>query len=234
MKKIFALAIGLTPVIVHTFLSVCILFAFLIGCKFSLSNYTFFAVASLLFSLLSAVVVFLKKDSFSGKEFFLFGLSIPICFVDWLCYLIKSDSVVPVVCLLISIVCALAVNIKISRFKVSKIILSVLTPLVILALAFVSFITMLLGEFGVSTVVADIPSQNSRYFAQVVDIDQGAFGGSTAVDVFENRGMELGVCEFSDIPERVYIGEWGEYKDMNIYWKNDYCLIINSTEYIID
>ncbi len=234
MKKGLALTIGLAPIIIHTFLPVCILVAFLIGYEFSLFNYSFFAVVSLLVSLVSVVAVFLKKESFSGKEFFcLFGLSIPICFVNWLCYLAKGASVVPVVCLLICIVCAVAINIKISRFKVSKIILSVLTPLVISTLVFVSFVYMLLDNFGVSTVVNDIPSPNTRYYAQVVDVDQGALGGNTAVDVLENREIDLGVCEFSDIPERVYIGEWGEYKDMEIYWKNDDCLIINSTEYIV-
>ncbi len=232
VKKRLALFIGLLPVGIHAFLPFCILMGYLLGCEFSLFNYTFFAVVNLLFSVISVVAVFLKKESFSNKKFFcLFGLSIPVCFVDWLCYLIKSDSVVPAVCLLISLVCSVAVNIKISRFKVSKIILSVLTPLMILALVFVSFVYMLLDNFGVSTVIKDVPSPDGMYVAQVVDVDQGALGGNTAVDVFKNRGIDLFVCRFSDIPERVYIGEWGEYNDMDIYWKNDDCLIINSTEY---
>lgn len=231
-KKSLALFMGLLPVVTNAFLPVCILMGYLLGCEFSLFNYTLFAVLNLLISAISVVAVFLKKELFRGKVFFcLFGISIPICFVNWLCYLIKSDSVIPVVCLLISLVYAVAVNIKISKFKVSKIILSVLTPLIIVALIFVSFIYMLLGNSGVSTVIMDIPSPNSRYYAQVIDVDQGAFGGNTTVDVFENRGIDLFVCKFSDIPERVYIGEWGEYNDMDIYWKNNTCLIINSTEY---
>ena len=235
MKKQLKLFVALAPVVVHSFLPFCILFAFLFGYEFSLFNYTFFTVVSLLVSVISVAAVFFKKERFGGKEFFcLFGLSIPICFVDWLCFLVKSDSLVAVACTLISFACAVVVNIKISRFKVSKIILSVLTPLVISALVFVSFIHMLLDNFGVSTVVKDIPSPNSRYYAQVVDVDQGALGGNTAVDVFKNRGIDLCVCKFSDIPERVYIGEWGEYNDMDIYWENEGCLIINSNEYIVD
>ena len=35
-------------------------------------------------------------------------------------------------------------------------------------------------------------------------------------------------------PQTVYIGEWGEFKNMRIYWKNDECLVINSMEYEID
>ena len=235
MKNRLKLIVALAPVIIHSFLPFGMFFAFMFGYEFSLFNYTAFAVANTLVSVVSVVAVFLKKESFSSKVFFcLFGLSIPICFVDWMCYLVKSNSIVAVACTLISIACAVVAKIKISRFKVSKILLSVSIPLVVFALAFVSFVFTLLAGFGVNTIVEEIPSPKGLYVAEVVDADQGALGGNTVVYVSENRGVDLGICEFTDIPERVYIGEWGEYDDMDIRWKNDECLIINSTEYVLN
>ncbi len=235
MKIRLRFVVALIPFVVHSLLPSGVLFAFFLGYEFSLFNYTVASAVSLLFSAISLIVVFLKKESFGGKAFFcLFGLAIPICFVDWLCYLVKGDSIAAIVCGLISIACAIAVKIKISRFKVSKILLGVSIPLVVFALAFVSFVYTLLAGFGVNTIVEEIPSPKGLYVAEVVDADQGALGGNTVVYIAEKRGIDLGICEFTDIPERVYIGEWGEYNDMDIYWENEGYLIINSNEYIVD
>jgi hypothetical protein len=35
-------------------------------------------------------------------------------------------------------------------------------------------------------------------------------------------------------PKQLYLGEWGEYETMDIYWKNDDCLVINGKEYGVD
>ena len=31
-----------------------------------------------------------------------------------------------------------------------------------------------------------------------------------------------------------YFGEWGEFENMQNYWKDDNCLVINSVEYRIE
>ena len=72
------------------------------------------------------------------------------------------------------------------------------------------------------------------YYAEVIDSDQGALGGDTLVNVYKKGELNIFIFKIKKKPQRVYLGEWGEYKNMQIYWKNENCLIINSTEYKIE
>lgn len=99
----------------------------------------------------------------------------------------------------------------------------------LLSLPSLIFILML-GSIGENTVVKTVESPDGTYFAQVIDSDQGALGGATMVEVYENRKI-FGRYKKVDC---VYMGEWGEWQTMEIYWKDEHCLVINSVEYPID
>ena len=60
-------------------------------------------------------------------------------------------------------------------------------------------------------------------------------GGATLVDVkiTNNKSINLLICEFSKSPIRVYAGDWGEFINMQISWKDENALIINNKEYYI-
>lgn len=79
-----------------------------------------------------------------------------------------------------------------------------------------------------------IVSPDRTYYAEVVNVDQGALGGDTVVYVHRSRGINLFFLSFNRIPQKVYSGEWGEYKTMQIEWKNESCLVIDSKEYNIE
>ena len=100
--------------------------------------------------------------------------------------------------------------------------------LLLLLLPFVLFVLSLRG-LSQNTVVQTLDSPNGTYFAQVIDSDQGAMGGATIVEVYQSNSF-LGRHKKVD---RVYTGRYGEYKTMEIYWKDDTCLVINGTEYPI-
>lgn len=67
----------------------------------------------------------------------------------------------------------------------------------------------------------------------MIDSDQGALGGDTLVDVYEKSAINAILFKIEKKPQRVYSGGWGEFNNMQIYWKDDECLKINSTEYKI-
>lgn len=90
------------------------------------------------------------------------------------------------------------------------------------------------GNIGQNTVVKNIESPNGNFYAQVIDSDQGAFGGDTLVNVYEKREIDTFIFKLKDKPQRVYLGEWREYESMHISWKYDKCLVINSVEYEIE
>ncbi len=87
------------------------------------------------------------------------------------------------------------------------------------------------GNIGQNTVVKTVSSPSGKYYAQVIDSDQGALGGDTHVDVYQECGINALLFRIEKNPRRVYFGDWGEYENMKIYWKDDNCLVINSVEY---
>lgn len=106
---------------------------------------------------------------------------------------------------------------------------------------FICLIAVVLSFFAVSSsylftkrVEKFILSPDRTYYAEVVNIDQGALGGDTVVYVHRSRVTNLFFLSFNKIPQKVYIGEWGEYKTMLIEWKNENCLVIDSKEYDIE
>lgn len=73
------------------------------------------------------------------------------------------------------------------------------------------------------------------YRAEVLDVDQGALGGDTVVNIYQNsKYHNLLILTISKKPQRVYIGQWGEAETMELYWKSENCLVINSNEYRIE
>ena len=61
-------------------------------------------------------------------------------------------------------------------------------------------------------------------------------GGDVIVDVYEKSGIDLILFKWQKKPRRVYVASWGElvnFKDTEIRWKNDSCLMINEKEYEI-
>lgn len=108
-----------------------------------------------------------------------------------------------------------------------------LTGLLFSSLPYFWFLTFLFGNFGKNTVIQSIPSPSGSHYAQVIDSDQGALGGNTLVEVYEKSLIDNSFIRIQKEPWRVYSGKWLEYENMQIYWKDDTCLVINSVEYTI-
>ena len=52
--------------------------------------------------------------------------------------------------------------------------------------------------------------------------------------IVESGDGNLILFKIKKKPQRVYFGDWGDFKNMQIYWKDDECLVINSVEYGIE
>ncbi len=133
----------------------------------------------------------------------------------------------------ITIVCCSILSIKHGKPLVIKVIALILSVLMFLPVGFFGFIAVTFGFIGQNTVVQTVKSPNGNYTAEVIDSDQGALGGDTIVCVYEKSVIDFLIFKVEKKPQRVYLGPWGAFKDMQIYWKNDGCLVINSAEYEI-
>ena len=143
------------------------------------------------------------------------------------------------VCILIGVGCCLYLTVKRVNPRAVKIILVVLLSLIAGLICVLSPFLLLFGSIGRDTVVQTVDSPNGDYRAEVIDSNQGALGGDTLVDVYNNKEMNLLVLRIRKKPQRVYQGEWGEFNDMELQWKNEHCLIVSfpddnrQTEYSI-
>ena len=115
-----------------------------------------------------------------------------------------------------------------------KIIALILSALMLLPMSFFGFILFIVGNISQNTVVQTVESPGGKYYARVIDSDQGALGGDTIVNVYENKGIDAVIFRIEKKPQRVYLGPWGAFKNMQIHWKDDGCLVINSVEYKIE
>ena len=109
---------------------------------------------------------------------------------------------------------------------------SIAVPIVIISLiGSVMFPLCFLGNIGESAVVSAVPSPDGRHYAELIDDDQGALGGNTLVDVYRRGALDLGFVRFCSVPKRVYHGDWGEFENMRLEWKDNETLLINGKEY---
>jgi len=74
-------------------------------------------------------------------------------------------------------------------------------------------------------------SPERRYEAQLIDVDEGALGGSTIVDVKDlDNVMDLGLVRFDSV-NRIYRTGWGAFENMQIVWKDEHTLLIDGQAY---
>ena len=233
MKR-FAKIIAFTLFVIHSFIPVLLMLSNLFVFSFSLTNYTVLSVICAFVSAFTLVVVFIKTELFLGNTYsLLFGFSLPLCVIDWVFFLSKCDVSFPIVLMLVAFVCVAAINVRLLKSKGTKIILSVLTAVCFLFVTFFAVIFVFMDSIGASTVFDTVQSPDEIYYADIIDVDQGALGGNMVVKVSKKRKADVLIFRFEEKGKTVYIGEWNEYGDMEIFWKGNDCLVINSEEYIV-
>lgn len=139
-----------------------------------------------------------------------------------------------VLSVLVHLICCCILTVKHVKPLALKILSPSLSALMVLPIGYILFFALLIGNFGNETVIKTIESPGGTYCAQVIDSNQGALGGNTNVEVQETWKIDALLFKVQKQPRRVYSGDWMEYETMDIYWKDDGCLVINSVEYPIE
>ena len=202
------------------------------GYTFKLISVSAFAVT---IAALSVYAVFVVKNVSENKTIqVLLAMITPLSLINAVFYILESPQIWVIASALISVGCCCCLTVKYGKPVSLKIVTLVLFALMILPIGFISFIALIFGNIGLNTVVQAVESPSGKYYAQVIDSDQGALGGDTRVDVYQKSGINVVLFRIEKKPQRVYMGDWGEYKTMRIYWKGEGCLVINAVEYEIE
>lgn len=233
MKKVISALLFLLLVLtllspVGTLVSACF------GYTFQLTSIFAVSVIIAVISVLTMIFSIISKDKIISEGIIiLLYILTPLSFINTVIYIFESGHISVAVCVLISFVCSSFLMIRNIVPKKRKIIVSVLCALMTAFVLFFAFMMLMFGNIGQKTVIKSIESPNRKFYAQVIDIDQGALGGATIVDVYEKREINVFVFLLKDKPQRVYLGEWRAFENMQIYWKDDNYLVVNSVEYEI-
>ena len=202
---------------------------------FELISVPAFAIVIAALSICVVVLGIIHKDAINNKVIcILVAMITPLSLINAVFYMFKSNQIWVLVSTVICAGCCFFLTIKYGKPIALKIVALVLSALMVLPIGFLGFIVLIFGNIGQNTVVLTVESPSGSYYAQVIDSDQGALGGDTLVNVYEKSGINMILFKIEKKPQQVYFGEWGEFKNMEIYWKDDACIVINSVEYEIE
>ncbi|MEE0266244.1 MAG: hypothetical protein UD936_11520 [Acutalibacteraceae bacterium] len=203
------------------------------GYTFKLISTSAFAVAIAFLSVCVVVSDTVCKDSVENKtDNLLLLLITPLALINAVFYLFEAPDIFVAVSVSASIICCCILTVRHSNPFALKITALILSALMVLPVGFFTFIALFFGNLESSTILKTIESPSGKYYAQVINSDQGTLGGDTFVNVYEKGGINLVLFKIEKKPQRVYTGGWNEA--LQIHWKNHSCLVINSVEYQIE
>lgn len=195
-------------------------------------TYLFFG---LLVSVCAVVSSLFAKDRTNNKTIsILFSLLPLLSLINAFFCIAQYSKIRVIICVFASFGCCCFLANRCGNPKKLKNTVLIISALMTIPLAYFSFIALIFGNFGLNTIVQTAESPNGKYYAEVIASDQGALGGDTFVDVYEKSEINPVFFRIEKKPQRVYFGEWYEFENMVIYWKNDSCLVINLEEYEIE
>ena len=206
-----------------------------LGYSFELISVSAFAITIAALSVCIVVLDPICKTTPENNTIrILLAIITPLSLINAVFYIFESPQIWVIASTLISAGCCCYLTVKYGKPLSLKIVTLVSSALMILPIGFFSFTALIFGNIGQNTVVQTVESPSGKYYAQVIDSDQGALGGDTLVDVYQGGGINAVLFKIEKRPQRVYFGDWGEFENMQIHWKDDNCLVINSVEYEIE
>ncbi len=203
------------------------------GYIFKLTNNLAFSVIIAIISVLTVILSFISKERTDRKITVLAYILTPLSLINAVLMIFESSQIWVAVCVIISVFCNCVLTVKSILTKSRKILVSVLSAISTALLIFTAFMMLTFGNIGQNTVVRTVESPDSEHYAEVIAVSQGALGGDTIVNVHNKTELNTGIFIIRKKPQRVYMGEWGESDSMELYWKNDSCVVVNSDEYEI-
>ncbi|MDE6110376.1 MAG: DUF5412 domain-containing protein [Eubacterium sp.] len=204
------------------------------GYTFELKNYFVFAILTAILSVCTVIFSLITKDAIKNKMVsVLMAVILLFSLINAAVYIFACSTFGVITSVFISVGCCCFLTVKHGKPVALRITVFVLSVLIALPIGFFSCTALIFGNASQNMVVKTVESPSGKYYAEVVDSDQGALGGNTLVDVYEKIGIDSIIFKIEKKPQSVYSGEWGEFENMEIYWRDEQYLVINSVEYEI-
>lgn len=205
------------------------------GYTLELLSIPLFAIAITVLSIIIVILyMILKKPIIPIVIQVFMAVTMPFCLINAAFMVIESELFSVALHLFVSSVCCCWLTERMIPSYPTRSILNALFIVIAVPVCFLNLLALTFGGMNKITVIQTIDSPNGKYYAQVIDDDQGALGGSTIVSVYENKDFNTILFQIRKKPNNLYYGRWGEFYDMQAYWKDETCLVINSVPYQIE
>ncbi len=218
---------------INLFSPLCEIIARVAKLRFELFGYVASSAIVLFLSLIPCVLVFFseKLDALRRAERILWSLLPLSAILNLIFFIIKSHSAATAALVFLNFVLSLYLSKTLGLKFAFRISLIASVPLVLLVALIVILRPMLSWAAGDNKVIGRYESPDNKYYVELVERSEGAAGGSTRVELYENKGFDAFVFSFTGYPEILYTGEWGE--DVKIEWRDGARLFINDDEYSV-
>jgi len=236
MKKLLTVS-AFASLVLNIFPPLATLCVLALGYSFQLSSYSIYTIVVAVLSLAFTVLSFLCGED-TGKTVAVIASLQPLlvilncifCFFKCPSDDIWAIGITMMASLLFAVICAMKAGV---HGALNGICISV-SLLAVIPVAIFGFFVAVFGGFAVNTVVDTIPSPDGEHCVEVVYSDHGALGGDVFVRVARESIVDTVIFKIEKKPETLFVGEWDEYKGLNIRWKDNDSVILGSTEYEVD
>lgn len=211
--------------VLHLFLPLCRLLAQLVEMEFILYHPLIYQIVVTVVFL--AVTVALVIKDVPGNLLFL--LLVPAAMFDGAAWFRTGE--LSVLLALVNTVCALVLAFRCTGWG-KAVVAALCIPMMLILMA-AGCIKLWVGGLSGETVVYELESPSGERIVRVISSNQGAMGGSTVVEVQRQFRQEVLIGAFIYSPQQVYVGDWGEFEQMNIQWRDEHTLNINGKYYAV-
>ncbi len=236
-KKRAATSLIASALIISSLLPISFIAALIFDLRLIVSFFYDILTYALFLMISAALFLLCKTDkTFVKASSHMVGALCFTCLLNLLCCLILKREIMP---LFGSGLCFAASIVIFARFAGTSRLSWIFCLMTLIALisALALLPSVLIGNLlvGKTSVLSTVESPERTYAAQVVSSDEGALGGSTFVEVYRpEKTLNLLIVRFDDMPRQIYRGDYIESQTINIKWKDEYTLLINGREYLID
>ena len=157
-------------------------------------------------------------------------LLLPVALINTLCASFEAN-IVSIILLVLSCVCALLIFLISPNRKWAKVLGYVFSFILALLATIIVFLSLTFGSIGRTTVVQKKISPDGKHIAYLIDVDQGALGGDTKIEIVK-KPVNLLFGRYTDY----YYADWdnwagvGVLSEITFEWKDNDTLIYGNTE----
>ncbi len=212
----------------------------LLGFSFEIKNTYVFSLTIAFMSLVAVILYLVFPEAFNCiATKILISVCLPLSLINGAAifmsrndpFAYKLSLILSIIYIALPVLCYCFLTVKCVKPQAVKISSLAVSALLVFPLAFIMFLSVAFGDMDSVKVIRSVDSPSRKYCAEIIDADQGALGGNTLVRTYTRKKYEGLIFEIDRHPKRVYIGPWGEFNNMELSWKDDNTLLINSVEY---